>query len=168
MHYFFLQCMQPNFLLIGQVYPMLMSNVPMHWAHSTEKVPFDCKIFLMGVVFMFWHDIVYIQLLYCITNFELVWTWNKAVVVENAKKCRQNSTFPILFKTNKCHYGGPPWSREPGAIAPVAPPFNPALYVTFYQINKLSANIWFFQFSWNGFACRVKWFLGPDYKYRIT
>jgi len=32
------------------------------------------KVFLEGVVFMFWHDIVYIDLLYCVTNFELVWT----------------------------------------------------------------------------------------------
>ena len=31
------------------------------------------KFFLKGVVFMFWHDIVYIELLYCVTNFELVW-----------------------------------------------------------------------------------------------
>ena len=30
--------------------------------------------FLKGVVFMFRHDIVYIELLYCVTNFELVWT----------------------------------------------------------------------------------------------
>jgi len=30
--------------------------------------------FLKGVVFMFWHDIVCIELLYCVTNFELVWT----------------------------------------------------------------------------------------------
>jgi len=32
------------------------------------------KFFLKDVVFMFWHDIVYIQLLYYVTNFELVWT----------------------------------------------------------------------------------------------
>jgi len=32
--------MQPNFLLIGQVYPMLTSSVPMHGAYSTEKAPF--------------------------------------------------------------------------------------------------------------------------------
>jgi len=32
------------------------------------------KFFLKGVVFMFWHDIVYIELLYCVTNVELVWT----------------------------------------------------------------------------------------------
>jgi len=30
--------------------------------------------FLKGVGFMFWHDIVYIELLHCVTNFELVWT----------------------------------------------------------------------------------------------
>jgi len=45
--------------------------------HSRQKThPFqiDCKIFLKGVVFMFWYDIVYIELLYCVTNFELVWT----------------------------------------------------------------------------------------------
>jgi len=28
----------------------------------------------------------------------------------------------ILFKTNKCHHGWPPWSGGPGAITPVAPP----------------------------------------------
>jgi len=33
-----------------------------------------------------------------------------------------------LFKTNKYHHGGPPWSGGPGAIAPVAPPLNPALF----------------------------------------
>ena len=32
------------------------------------------KFFPMGVVFMFWRDIVYIELLYCVTNYELVWT----------------------------------------------------------------------------------------------
>jgi len=45
-------------------------------AHSAEKVLFlmIVKFFLKGVAFMFWHDIVYIGLLYCVTNFELVWT----------------------------------------------------------------------------------------------
>ena len=32
------------------------------------------KFFLKGVIFMFWHDIVYIELLYYVTNLELVWT----------------------------------------------------------------------------------------------
>jgi len=32
------------------------------------------QLFLKGVVFMFWHDSVYIDLLCCMTNFELVWT----------------------------------------------------------------------------------------------
>jgi len=32
-----------------------------------------------------------------------------------------------LFETNKSHHGGPPFSGGPGAIAPVAPPLNPAL-----------------------------------------
>ena len=45
---------------------------------------------------MFWHDIVYIEFLYCVTNFELIWTWNKVAVVENAKKCRLYPTFPYL------------------------------------------------------------------------
>ena len=31
---------EPNVLLTGQVYPMLVSSVPHAWAHSTEKVPF--------------------------------------------------------------------------------------------------------------------------------
>jgi len=32
------------------------------------------KSFLKGVIFMFWHDVVYVELLYCVANFELVWT----------------------------------------------------------------------------------------------
>ena len=41
-----------------------------------KKYPFELmvKFFLKGVVFMFWHDVVYIELLYCVTNIELVWT----------------------------------------------------------------------------------------------
>jgi len=35
-----MQCMQPNFLLAGQVFPKLMSSVPRHRANSTQKVPF--------------------------------------------------------------------------------------------------------------------------------
>ena len=54
------------------------------------------NFFLKGVVFMFWHAIVYIELLYCVTNFELVWTWNKLAVVEIAKRCRLYSTFPYF------------------------------------------------------------------------
>jgi len=54
------------------------------------------QFFLKGVVFMFWHDIVYIELLYWVTNFELVWTWNKVAVVEIAKKCRLHPTFPYI------------------------------------------------------------------------
>ena len=57
------------------------------------------KFFLNGVVFMFWHDIVYVELIYSMTNFELVWTCNKVAVVENAKKCRLYPTFP-LFSSN--------------------------------------------------------------------
>jgi len=125
------------------------------------------KFFLKGVVFMFWHDIVYIELLYCVTHFQLIWNWNKIVVVENAKKCRQNSTFPFYSKQINVITGAPVERRARGNC-PRCPPFNPALYVTFYQINKLSANIWFFHYSWNGFTCRMKWFLGSDYKYRIT
>ena len=45
---------------------------------------------------MFWHDIVYIELLYYVTNFELVLTWNKVAMVENAKKCWLYPTFPYL------------------------------------------------------------------------
>jgi len=29
---------------------------------------------MKGGVFMFWHGIVYVELLYCVTYFELVWT----------------------------------------------------------------------------------------------
>jgi len=39
-HVNIMQCMQPNFLLTGQVYPMLMLSVPMPGAHSTVKIPF--------------------------------------------------------------------------------------------------------------------------------
>jgi len=39
---------------------------------------------------------VYVELLYCVKNFELVWTRNKAAAVEKAKKCRLYPTFPYL------------------------------------------------------------------------
>ena len=48
---------------------------------------------------MFWHDIAYMELLYCVTNCELVWTSNKVTMVENAKKCR---LYPILTYTLLC------------------------------------------------------------------
>jgi len=32
-----MQCMQPNFLLTGQVYPMLMSSVPQAWGTFDRK-----------------------------------------------------------------------------------------------------------------------------------
>ena len=67
-------------------------------AHSTEQVLFKLivQFFRKGVVFMFWQDIVYIELLYCVTNFELVWTWNKVAVVENAKPFDCTPPSPIL------------------------------------------------------------------------
>jgi len=64
-------CMQPNFLLTCQLYPMLMSSV---LDRKSALFKLIVIFFLNGVVFMFWHDIVYIELLYCVTNFELVWT----------------------------------------------------------------------------------------------
>ena len=98
-HVNIMQCMQPNFLLTGRVYPMLMSSVPRAWGTLDRKstlFKLILKFFLKSVVFMLWHDIVYIELLYCVTNFELVWTWNKVTVVENAKKCRLYPTFPYI------------------------------------------------------------------------
>ena len=85
-------------LLTGQVCPMPMSSVPHAWGTLDRKSTLFKLIaifFLKGVVFMFWHDIVYIELFYCVTNFELVWTWRVAVV-ENAKKCRLYPTFPYI------------------------------------------------------------------------
>jgi len=79
-HVNIMQCMQPNFLLTGQVYPMLISSVPHAWGTLDRKsrkstlFKLIVKFFLKGVVFIFWHDIVYIELLYRVTNFELVWT----------------------------------------------------------------------------------------------
>jgi len=49
-------CMQPNFLLTGQVYPMLMSSVPQAWGAFDRKVPLFkllLKCFLKSVVFIF-------------------------------------------------------------------------------------------------------------------
>jgi len=62
--------------LTGRVYPMLMSSVPHAWGTLDRSTLFKLivKFFLKGVVFMFWHDIVYIELLYFVTNFEHVWT----------------------------------------------------------------------------------------------
>jgi len=72
-----MRCVQPNCLMTGQVYSMLISNVPQAWGRLDRKrtlFKLIVKFFLKGFVFMFWHDIVYIELLYCVTNFELVWT----------------------------------------------------------------------------------------------
>ena len=44
--------------------------------HTRQKSPLFkliVKFFVKGVVFMFWHDIVYIELLYCVTHFQLIW-----------------------------------------------------------------------------------------------
>ena len=54
------------------------SSVPhahVECAPAMESTLFELIVnfFLKGVVFMFSHDIVYIELLYCVTNFELVW-----------------------------------------------------------------------------------------------
>jgi len=72
---------------------------PQTWGTLDRKSTFHKLIvncFLNGVVFMFWLDIVYIELFYCVINFELVWTCNKVAVVENAKKCRLYPTFPLF------------------------------------------------------------------------
>ena len=91
-----MQCMQSNFLLTDQVYPMLMSSVPHSWGTIDRKstlIKLILTFFLKGVIFMFWHDIVYIELLYCVTNFEVVWTLSKVAVIENANMCRLYPTF---------------------------------------------------------------------------
>jgi len=36
-HVNIMQCMQPNFLLTGQAYPMLMSSVPQAWGAFDRK-----------------------------------------------------------------------------------------------------------------------------------
>jgi len=56
---------------------MLMLSVPHAWGTLDRKstlFKLIVKFFLKGVVFMFWHGIVYMELLYCVRNFELVWT----------------------------------------------------------------------------------------------
>ena len=98
-HVNIMQCMQHNFILTGQVYPMLMSSVlqawgTLDWKRTLFKLIVKC--FVKSVVFMLWHDVVYIELLYYVTNFKLVWTWNKVAVVENAKKLSIVPTFPYL------------------------------------------------------------------------
>jgi len=58
-HVNIMRCMQPNFLLTGQVYPMLMSSAPHAWATLDRKsilFKLIVKFVLKGVVFMFWHD----------------------------------------------------------------------------------------------------------------
>jgi len=63
--------------LTGQVYLMLMPSVPHAWGTLDRKsslFKLIVNFFLKDVIFIFWHNIVYIELLYCVTNFELVWT----------------------------------------------------------------------------------------------
>ena len=45
-----------------------------HIRQKSTLFEFVVKFFLKDIVFMFWHDIMYIELLHCVTNFELVWT----------------------------------------------------------------------------------------------
>jgi len=88
--------------LTGQVYPMLMSSVPHAWGTLNRKSTFQnvlYNFFLKGVVVMFWHDFVYVKLLYCVTNIKLVWTWNKVAVADIGKKCRLYPTFPYMYPT---------------------------------------------------------------------
>jgi len=111
-HVNIIQCMWPNFLLTSQVYPMLMSSVPHAWDTFDRKntlFKLIFKYFLKGVVFMFWHDIVYIELRSCVTNFELIWTWNKIAVVENAIKCRLYPTLPQGFVVYSTHIKTAQW-----------------------------------------------------------
>ena len=124
-----MQCMQPNFLLAGEVYPMLMSSVPREWGTLDRKSTLFksiVKFFLKGVIFMFWHDIVYTELLYCVTNFELVWTWNKVAVVENAKECRLYPTFPYI-QTCACQQKSANAIKKHVSIL-IYPPPNPMWY----------------------------------------
>ena len=95
--YNIMQCMQFDFLLTGQVYPMLMSSAPHAWAYSIEKVPFLnwlYNFFLKGVVFLSWHDIVHIELLYSVTKSKFDWTCIKVAAVKNAKMRLPYPTFP--------------------------------------------------------------------------
>jgi len=99
-HVNIMQCMQPNFLFTSQVYPMFMSSVPQAWGTFDRKstlFKMGVQFLLKGIVFMFWHNVAYIELLYCVTNFELVWTWVKAAVVRNAKKRRLCPNFPYML-----------------------------------------------------------------------
>ena len=53
------------------------SVVPHAWGTLDRKstlFKLIVNFFLKGVAFMFWYDIVYIELLYYVTNFELVLT----------------------------------------------------------------------------------------------
>jgi len=52
-------------VLTGQVYPMLMSSVPQVWDtldRTSTLFKWIVKFFLKGVVFMFWRDILHIEL----------------------------------------------------------------------------------------------------------
>jgi len=46
---------------------------PMKWDRESTLFKLIVKCFLKGGIFMFWHDIVYVELLYYVTIFEVVW-----------------------------------------------------------------------------------------------
>jgi len=82
------------------------SGVPYAYANRKSTLfKLIVKIFLKGVVFMFWHDIVYIELLYCVTNFELVCTWNKVAAVENAKSVSTVPHLPYTMNRKRTSWG---------------------------------------------------------------
>jgi len=82
----------PTFYWQVKCTPCSCRVCPRHGAHSTEKYPFlNCfwNVFWKALFSYF----VCIKLLYFMTTFELVWTWNKVAVVENAQKRRLYPTF---------------------------------------------------------------------------
>jgi len=47
------------------------SGVPHAYVRKSTLFELIVKFFLKSVVFMFWHDSVYMELLYYVTNFEV-------------------------------------------------------------------------------------------------
>ena len=71
-----MQCIQPNFFDRSGVPHTLVECAPCMGILDRKNTLLKSiiKFFLKGVVFMLWYDILDIELLYCVTNFELVWT----------------------------------------------------------------------------------------------
>ena len=94
-HVYIMQCMQPNFLLTGQMYPMLTSSVPQAWGTLGRKVVFLNWLYIFSEGCCF-----YVLAWYCVCTVSLLcnkfWACLDLKYSSSGWKCMKVSTVPHL------------------------------------------------------------------------